>query len=290
MAVDQHGHQPRVRPEPSPPEQPRPGLLDHLTSTSLDEDYAHVSRSGATARESRSAPPGRPGRATLAALAAFGVLVTTAAVQTSRNADASATSREALVAQANAGKAELARRRTQVLGLQRDISRLEAAGLEDTSRGRALQQRLTRLGVLSGGRAAEGPGIQVLVDDAPDAPSFRQQVQAPDLQKLVNALWLVGAEAVAVNGQRVTSLTSIRDAAGAITVNFVSLRRPYTVSAIGDPTTMAGRLLDTAGGQTWVTLQSTFGLAFDVRTTDDLVLPAARRLDLRVARQPRGRR
>lgn len=289
MVVDQHGRVRQARPASSPPEQARLGLLDHLTSTSLDEDYAHVSQRRSTAGESRSAL-GRPGRATLAALAAFGVLVTTAAVQTSRDADASATSREALVTQANAGKAELARRRTQVQGLQRDIAGLEAAGLEDTSRGRALQQRLTRLAVLSGSRAVEGPGIQVLVDDAPDAPSFRQQVQAPDLQKLVNALWLVGAEAVSVNGQRVTSLTSIRDAAGAITVNFVSLRRPYTVSAIGDPTTMGGRLLDTAGGQTWVTLQSTFGMAFDVRTTTGMVLPAARRLELRAARGPGGRR
>ena len=104
--------------------------------------------------------------------------------------------------------------------------------------------------MLSGARAARGPGIQIVVDDAPDATSFKQQVQAPDLQKLVNGLWQVGAEAIAINGQRLTSLSSIRDAGSAITVNYVSLRHPYTVSAIGDPKTMGARVLDTAGGQT----------------------------------------
>jgi uncharacterized protein YlxW (UPF0749 family) len=289
MVADQRGPGP-AWPVPDPPPQAPRGLIDHLTSTSLDEDYAHVSQRRSPGADGHPPRSRRPGSATLAILAVFGVLVATAAVQTSRDADVSATSRESLVAQANARKAELVRRRALVEALQGEIAASEAAGLEATTRGRAAQQQLVRLGVLTGSRATEGPGIRVLVDDAPDAPSFRQQVQAPDLQKLVNALWLVGAEAVAVNGQRVTSLTSIRDAAGAITVNFVSLRRPYTVSAIGDPTTMGGRLLDTAGGQTWVTLQSTFGMGFDVETVESLVLPAARRLELRVTRAPGGRR
>jgi uncharacterized protein YlxW (UPF0749 family) len=137
--------------------------------------------------------------------------------------------------------------------------------------------------VLSGARPARGPGIQVTVDDAPGAPSFKQKVQAPDLQKLVNGLWQVGAEAISINGQRLTSLSSIRDAGSAITVNYVSLRPPYTVSAIGNPKTIGARLLDTAGGQALLTLQSTFGLQFDVNTKDSMLLPAANRVTLRTA-------
>jgi uncharacterized protein YlxW (UPF0749 family) len=139
--------------------------------------------------------------------------------------------------------------------------------------------------VLSGAQAAKGPGIQVVVDDAPHATSFKQQVQAPDLQKLVNGLWQVGAEAIAINGQRLSSLSSIRDAGSAITVNYVSLRRPYTIRAIGDPKTMGARVLDTAGGQALLTLQSTFGLQFDVNTKDNMLLPAANRVSLRTAHE-----
>ena len=257
------------------------GLLNYLTATSLDEDYAHV----AQRRRAAGGPPtkGRPGAVGLVSLAVFGVLVATAAVQTSRNAEESASSREALIRQVDARQEGLADRRAVVRDLQREVIRLRAGNLDATRRGRDLQARLLRLSVVTGRGTTHGPGIQVLVDDAPGRPSVREQVQAPDLQKLVNALWQVGAEAIAVNGQRLTALSSIRDAGEAITVNYVSLRRPYTVSAIGNPKTMGARLLDTAGGQTWATLQSTFGLQFDVDIEEDMVLPPARPVSLRSA-------
>ena len=140
--------------------------------------------------------------------------------------------------------------------------------------------------MLSGARAARGPGIQIVVDDAADASSVKQQVQAPDLQKLVNGLWQVGAEAISINGQRLTSLSAIRDAGSAITVNYVSLRRPTPSRPSATRKPMGARVLDTAGGQSWLTLQSAFGLQFDVDTKDSMMLPAAKRVSLRTAHEP----
>jgi uncharacterized protein YlxW (UPF0749 family) len=262
------------------------GLLDHVTATSLDADYAAVAARRAAARPSAS-PSGR-GRLTLVVLAVFGVLVATAALQTSRNADESAVSRETLVKQADAGKAALNRRRELVRSLQSQIATLEASSLDATTQGRALAQQLDRLGVLTGSRATTGPGIAVRVDDAPGATGPERQVQSQDLQKLVNALWTVGAEAVSINGQRLTSLSPIRDAAGSVTVNFRSISRPYTVSAVGSSQQMGARLLDTAGGRAWVTLQSNFGLRFNIDIKDSMQLPPATRLALRHARAPRS--
>jgi uncharacterized protein YlxW (UPF0749 family) len=268
-------------------------LLSYLTATSLDEDYAVASERRARSEAGSGSGPGsgvRGGRWAMVALAVFGVLVATAAVQTSRNADVSASSRTSLVKQAEARRDELNGKRALVRQLQGQIATLQAGELAETTQGRAVQSDLTRLGVLTGGAITSGPGIQVRVDDAPGATSFKQQVQAPDLQKLVNGLWLVGAEAVAVNGQRLSSLSAIRDAAGAITVNYVSLRPPYTVSAIGNPRSMAAELLDTPGGRAWVTLQSTFGLKFHIDNKESMVLPAARRVSLRTAHVPEGPR
>jgi uncharacterized protein YlxW (UPF0749 family) len=262
------------------------GLLEHVTATSLDADYAAAAQR--RAEQDPGGRPGRPGRVALVVLAAFGVLVATAGVQTARTADESASSRSSLIKQANDRKAQLADRRASLRALQRQVSTLRSRNLAATSQGRQVQRQLTALGVASGSSATRGPGIQVTVDDAPGAKDFKQQVQAPDLQKLVNGLWQVGAEAVSINGQRLTSLSAIRDAAGSVTVNFRSLRAPYTISAVGNPKTMGAALLDTAGGQTWVTLQSTFGLQFAVDTKDSMLLPAAKRVTLRVARQDRS--
>ena len=270
---------------PEPPPRAGTGLLDQITATSLDEDYAHVSQRRASHRGPATAPGGgRPGLVALLVLAVFGVLVATAAVQTSRDADEVASSRASLVAQANERRAGLAQRRATLQRLQDQVAAEQSRTLRATAQGSALQSRVERLEVLSGFATTRGPGIEVRVDDASGARTVQQVVQSGDLQKLVNGLWQVGAEAVSINGQRITSLTAIRDAADAVTVNFASLSRPYTVLALGDPKNMGARLLDTAGGQTWLALQSSYGLKFDVENKDSMVLPAAKEPALRSAR------
>ncbi len=82
------------------------GLLDHVTATSLDADYAAAAER--RAEQDPGGRPGRPGRVALVVLAVFGVLVATAGVQTARTADESASSRSSLIKQANDGKAQLA--------------------------------------------------------------------------------------------------------------------------------------------------------------------------------------
>jgi uncharacterized protein YlxW (UPF0749 family) len=261
------------------------GLLNYLTATSLDEDYAHVSaqKKAAGAMPARKGSPGTVG---LAVLAVFGVLVATAAVQTSRNAAESASSRASLVTQVNARKAELADKREQVTALTSQVDALQTSNLDATNAGRAAAARLARLGVVTGGAATTGPGIRVVVDDAPNADDDKETVLDQDLQRLVNSLWSIGAEAISINGQRLSTLTAIREGGSAITVNFRSLTRPYVVSAIGNEKQMAAQLLDTEGGRTFLTLRASYGLRFDVKNEDSMTLPAAPAFTLRHARQP----
>jgi succinate dehydrogenase/fumarate reductase flavoprotein subunit len=95
------------------------GLLNYVTATSLDEDYAHVSRRRAASGRSG---PGRPGTVALVVLAVFGVLVATAAVRTARSADESSNARAALVEQVNDRKATLADERDRLVELRRDAA------------------------------------------------------------------------------------------------------------------------------------------------------------------------
>jgi uncharacterized protein YlxW (UPF0749 family) len=105
-----------------------------------------------------------------------------------------------------------------------------------------------------------------------------------DLQQLVNGLWTAGAEAISVNGHRLTSLTAIRSAGSAITVDYTSLTPPYTVLAIGETATMPARFAQSSGGQ-WVQyLVSNFGVRLAITTEDSLLVPADATIALRYAK------
>lgn len=267
----------------SPPPQVTMGLLDYITAHSLDEDYAHVSERDASEGEPK---PARAGLAALVILGLFGLLVVTAALQTSRNAVASEDGHNQLVTQVKARSAQVNARRNRVTELRDEVGTLRTQYLDTTAQGRQLNTRLTGLGVRTGASAVTGPGARVVVDAAPNATSSRQQVLDKDLQKLANGLWEAGAEAISINGQRLTNLTAIRHAGSAITVNGRSLSAPYTVLAIGNPDSIPARFVETTHGAEWLDLQAAYGLQFDMTTEEKLKLPAASRIDLRHAKTP----
>lgn len=266
------------------------GLLNYLTATSLDEDYAHASQRRAGAQAGASAAGGgsarrRTGHGTaMVVLALFGVLVATAFVQTARTADDAAVRHDELVKQVLARRDQLQQQRVRAEELRIENERLGTIYLQASSEGRSLQAQLERLGVATGADAAQGPGVRVVVDDGPSSAGEDAEVLDVDLQKLVNGLWLSGAEAVAVNGERLTALSAIRLAGPVITVNYQRISRPYTVAAIGDPDTLAARFVDTPGGQWWLDLQALYGVHFRIDRAESLTLPASRRVDLRHAR------
>lgn len=264
------------------PDQVTMGLLPYLTAHAVDEDYAQ-----AAAR--RATPTGAAGRRRFGlggalALLVFAVLAVTAAAQTSRNSGTEEKERQALIEQVKGRKAALEADRRTVARLQAETDRLEADLLRNTSSSSGVVAQLQLLALRSGTSAVRGPGVQIVVDDAVNAQSDRNKVLDVDLQKLVNGLWRAGAEAISINGERLTNLSAIRHAGTAITVNFTSLRRPYQVLAIGDPKTLPSRFADTTGGQAWLDLPREVGLRFSMRTQRSLRLPAAETPELRFAR------
>lgn len=264
------------------------GLLNYVTAHSLDEDYELVARH----RQARGAaePDGAPGRGlrrhalAVVGLLLFGSMVGIAAVQASRSEPVAQQSQDSLVQQVRDLRADVADARAVAAGLRNELDAARNDALQASAQGRELSARLDRLSDAAGGTALTGPGLRVVVDDGPADAEEPQVVLDTDLQKLVNGLWTSGAEAVAVNGQRITSLSAIRIAGDAITVNYRSLSRPYVVTALGDPGDLAARFVESEGGTWWLNLKSIYDLEFTMTTEEELTVPAAPEISLRHAR------
>lgn len=144
----------------------------------------------------------------------------------------------------------------------------------------SLQEAELRVGAV----AVSGPGIQVKVDDAQRTTDSNRVIYDSDLARLVNGLWQAGAEAIAINDHRITTLTPIRSAGSAITVDYVSLNPPYVVEAIGDPPRLQEQFTRTPAAQWWQNLHDNYAITYELQAVnDDLELPADPAMALRYA-------
>jgi uncharacterized protein YlxW (UPF0749 family) len=152
-----------------------------------------------------------------------------------------------------------------------------------------------RLAVVAGAERVRGPGVVVVLDDArEDAVGGDQavaddgRVRDTDVQTIVNGLWASGAEGIAVNGQRLTALSTIRHAGDAIVVDLRQLARPYTIAAIGDPDLLLAETRTGSAGRYAAVLRDNYGISVQVEEVGDVELPAASRLTLRHAQGVTG--
>jgi uncharacterized protein YlxW (UPF0749 family) len=267
-------------------------LLTNLVEDSLDDGYAR-----AAARRAAGEPPGRHGRVVLVVgLVAVGLLLTTAAVQTRQRADTVAEARDALTAEIESRSAANDRVERALDRARARAARERRQQLRATDEGAAVERRLTGLEAVTGAGAVTGPGFVLRLDDAPTDPSGADvdprtdqsddgRVSDRDLQTLVNEVWASGAEAVAVNGQRLTALSAIRSAGEAILVDFRPLSPPYEVTAVG-PDDMRATFVGGFGGSYLAVLRD-YGIDYAVTDEDELSLPASAGVTVRYAVSPR---
>jgi len=267
-------------------------LLTSLVEDSLDDGYAR-----AAARRAAGEPPARYGPVVLVVgLVAVGLLLTTAAVQTRQRADATAEARDALTAEIEDRSAANDRAERQLDRARALAARERRQQLRATDEGAAVERSLTRLEAVTGAGAVTGPGFVLRLDDAPADPSGADvdprtdqgddgRVSDRDLQTLVNEVWASGAEAVSINGQRLTALSAIRSAGQAILVDFRPLSPPYEVAAVG-PDEMRPAFVGGFGGSYLAVLRD-YGIDYAVTDEDDLLLPASAGVTVRYAVSPR---
>ncbi|MEE6260054.1 DUF881 domain-containing protein [Plantactinospora sonchi] len=218
-------------------------------------------------------------------LVALGFLLTVAYRQTVAAEPSRSEARAGLAAQIRQREAENAALTSQAERLRAEVTRQRDSALSGSA-----VARLRQLEAATGLGRVRGDGVVVRVADAPsnaDAVTGAGgtnlgRVLDRDLQDIANALWSVGAEAISINGQRLTATSTIRAAGGAILVDFKPVIGPYEVSAIG-PGQMGRRFEDSAAARLLRSVSEEYGMSFDFRGVDDLTLPAATEPQLRYA-------
>lgn len=282
--------------DPSVPPQRRmaTGLLTELLEHHLDPSYEVAAR-----RRRESPPSGRALRGEALArslvLLVIGALLATAFTRASAEAPQAARTRAALAADARDQAALTDRLQRQALQLRRQLSAERANALAGSAAGKQAQARVESLEVAAGLVALRGRGLIVTIGDAggrPDpvtgkaAPAESDEagrVRDRDLAEIVNALWAAGAEAISVDGQRLTPTSTIRAAGQAILVDFRPVSSPYEVRAIGDPGRMQALFTDSRVARAFTTFVQLYGMTFTTRRTDAMSLPAAPATSLRFA-------
>jgi len=130
--------------------------------------------------------------------------------------------------------------RAQIATLGDRIQVLQDQGEGTTAIVRELNKELEGVRIAAGLIPLTGTGIVFsLTDSTQTVPAGASKadylVTARDIRTVIAELWQAGAEAIAVNEERVTISTGVLDIGQSILVNSAYLAPPYRVSAIGPP-------------------------------------------------------
>lgn len=108
-------------------------------------------------------------------------------------------------------------------------------------------------------KSGENPNLYVIHDD--------------DLLRVINELRAAGAEAISVNGQRLTGVSEIRCAGPTLSVNNVRSSAPFEIRAIGEKKSLENSLRMRGGV---VETLGVWGIQLDITASDDVYIPPYR--------------
>ena len=282
----------------SPERQGRPDnsmtLITEMMERPLDPGYA----AAAERRRSSGLPAATGLRSPLLIIVAvlIGGLLGASALTLRAPTTAASKIKQDLVGRIEDQRAHADVQTRRIAALRNEINTAQAAALSQQSQ-TGLSTDLSKLELAAGTVPVTGPGLVLTVDDAPPpaepvAPDANPRtVTAPDqgkviardLQIIVNGLWDAGAEAISINGHRLTSRAAIRSAGAAILVDYRPLTRPYVITAIGDPGSLGVEFADNSGGSYLQSLTNNYQIRGKIQNRTSVVVPGEPTLSLQRA-------
>jgi uncharacterized protein YlxW (UPF0749 family) len=135
----------------------------------------------------------------------------------------------------------------------------------------------------SGFAAVRGPGLRVVLDDAPRRSDGKLPagarpddvvVHQQDVQSVVNALWAGGAEAMVIMDIRVISTSAVRCVGNTLLLHDRVYSPPFEIKAIGDSNRLRAALDADPGVRAFRDAANLYGLGYTVQPQTDILAPA----------------
>jgi uncharacterized protein YlxW (UPF0749 family) len=178
----------------------------------------------------------------------------------------------ALQKEQNDLKGQLAELRARLDEIQRNASSQSGAARE-------LQTQLDDLKASAGLTPQSGDGVVIQLDDARSVAVTSRDVDrsichATDLTDIINTAWKGGANAIAVNDERIVSSSSVYCVGSTIMVNGTLMSPPFNINAIGPQNSLLGAFDDPNQLQDIKQRRDVQGLGFRVTRANAIHVPA----------------
>jgi uncharacterized protein YlxW (UPF0749 family) len=213
------------------------------------------------------------------ALLVVGFLVATQLRTEAPRVRYSSQERPPLVTTARELQAQQQALKDRILALRAEIQDVSEAAAGNDALVADLNEQLRQARNAAGLVELVGPGLVLRLDDStepvpPDAAPDDYLVSAEDVRDVVGELWLAGAQAVSVNGERIGITTALVDLGSSVLVNSAYLQPPYVVAAIG-PIDLYDRVASSAGFARFLAARAeSYGIVVGLGRATEVVVPA----------------
>ncbi|MDQ2837775.1 MAG: DUF881 domain-containing protein [Actinomycetota bacterium] len=199
---------------------------------------------------------------------AVGLLLVVAYQQSHQSAPARDAARRDLISRIQQAQAGGDRMESQAKALASQVAGLRDAQLPGSG------NQLKDQEVAAGSIPVSGPGMQIELNEPATEPSSgngrpgttpQSQVAVlhdTEIRAVINELWADNAEAISVNGLRMTPTSFVRVAGESIQIDFQPINPPYLISAIGDRDGLQVAFAESAIARQLKTMVAVDGISF----------------------------
>lgn len=155
-----------------------------------------------------------------------------------------------------------------------ELENLRKVASADNKEASSIEEKISDANKLLGLTELNGKGVIIELDDSKAAQGGGNMndyiVHDLDLVEVINELSNAGAEAISINGQRVTATTAINCSGNIVKINDEKIGVPFEVKAIGYPDKLYGALTRPGG---YLELMKDDGVEVSVSKSDDISIP-----------------